>query len=276
MLKSVDAITLDDLKAMHNRIYQPGDAVIFAAGSMSADSFKSSLEGTLGGWKQTREEFAPNKPKYVDPARKPLRVYIVEKPGAVQTDVRFILPAPTAHDPRYLKLDAIGTLFGGTFTSRLNRNLRETHGYTYGAGAAYALEPSTGYFEASAAVRTNVTGASLREFLKEFASIRTGNITADEVQKSTQAMRTSRIDSATSLENLLGTAAGMYMEGRSYTDLGKELQEISTMTPAQLNALVKSAIPLENGALILVGDKAQILAQYKGLGLPTPTIVVAQ
>jgi len=275
-LKSVATLTLDDVKSMHEEAYQPGGAVVFAAGSMSPDALKSQLESTLGTWKQTRVYIRSNKPVYVEPARKPMRVYIVEKPGAVQTDIRFMMPAPTSKDPRYLKLDAIGTLLGGTFTSRLNRNLRETHGYTYGAGASYGLQPSTGYFVAAAAVRTNVTGASLKEFLKEFASIRSGNITAEEVEKTRQTMRTARVDTATSLENLVGTAAGMYLDGRSYTDIGKELQQIAALTPAQLNALVKAGIPLENSVLVLVGDKAQILAQLKGLGLPAPTVVVAQ
>ena len=274
--KSVDAVTLDDVRAMHEEIYQPGNAVIFAAGSMAPDQFQNQVQSALGGWKQTRVNIRSEKPIYHEPTRKPLRVYIVDKPGAVQTDVRFILPAPTAHDPRYLKLEAIGTILGGTFTSRLNENLRENKGYTYGAGASYALEPSTGYFVSSAAVRTNVTGASLREFLKEFASIRSGNISQEEVQKATQAMRTGRIDTASSLAGTVGTAAGMYLEGRSYTDLGKELQQLAAMKAADLNAIVKSAIPLENGVLVLVGDKAQILAQYKGLGLPAPVVVSAQ
>jgi zinc protease len=275
-LKSVDAITLDDVKSMHDQAYQPGSAVVFAAGSLSADAFKAELELTLGTWKQTRVNIQSDKPKYVEPAKKPLRVYLVEKSGAVQTVVHFILPAPKANTPNRVKLDAIAQLFGGMFTSRLNHNLREEKGYTYGAGAGYAMEPSTGYFVAGSSVRTNVTGASLREFLKEFASIRTGNITAEETHKASQAMRSADVQSAITLRGIIGTAATMYLEGRSYTDLGKELQEIAALTPSQLNTIVKGAIPLENGVLVLVGDKAQILSQLKGLGLPAPTIVVAE
>ena len=113
----------------------------------------------------------------------------------------------------------------------------------------------------------------MHEFLKEFASIRTGNISAAEVTKSAAAMRTARVQSASSVGGLVGTAAGLYEEGRSYSDLGKDFLEISALTPAGLNAIVKAALPLENGVLVLVGDKAAILGQLKGLGLPEPVVV---
>jgi zinc protease len=274
-LASVPAVTLDDVKAEHAAVYQPNDAVVFAAGSMPANAFEGELDATLGKW-QPSGVVVPGKVTTERAPPRGFRVFVVDKPGAVQTVVRFVLPAPTAHDPRRIRLEAIGSLFGGIFTSRLNANLRENKGYTYGAGASYALEPSVGFFVAGADVRTNVTGASLHEFLKEFASIRTGNITADEVRKSAGAMRTARVDSASTVAGLVGTAASMYEDGRSYGDLGKDFSEISGLTPASLNAIVKGALPLEDGVLVLVGDKGQILSQLKGLGLPAPMVVKAE
>ena len=273
-LASVQTVTLDDVKAEHAAVYQPGNAVVFAAGSMPANAFESELDATLGKW--TGSGSLPTPPSISQPAPKPLRVYVVDKPGAVQAVVRFVLPAPTARDARRIRLEAIASLFGGTFTSRLNANLRENKGYTYGAGASFALDPSVGYMVAGADVRTNVTGASLHEFLKEFASIRTGNITSDEVVKAVGAMRTERVQSASTVAGLVGTAAAMYEDGRSYTDLGKDFTEISSLTPASLNAIVKGALPLEDGVLILVGDKAAILEQLKGIGLPPPILVKAE
>lgn len=273
-VKTVASITLDDVKAEHANVYQPAFSVIFAAGSMAPDALKAELDKTLGTWTSTSP--VPAVANISAPAPKPMRVVLVEKPGAVQTVIRFIMPAPNGRDPRQLKYEAIGTLFGGAFTSRLNANLREAKGYTYGVGAGYNMMPSLGYMVAAADVRTNVTGASLKEFLKEFAKIRTGDITAVEVGKARGLMRTGLIDGATSLAGVTSTAAYMYQLGRPYTDLGKDLQTIAAMTPQQLNALVKGAIPLENAVLVLVGDKAQILAQLKGLGLPTPMVVKAE
>ena len=291
--KTIDAIGINDVQVMHKEVYQPELAAVFAAGSMPIDEFRSLVSRELGPWHAFSAPL-PNDPhlpagmqgkpvsldapvpKIMPPAPHPLRVYIVDKPGAVQTDVRFIMSAPRANDPRRLRLEAISAILGGTFTSRLNENLRESKGYSYGASAAYDMEPSVGYFVATAAVRTNVTGASLREFLKEFASIRTGNMTPDEALKAREAMRSSIVQSSSSLQGILGEAAGLEMEGRTYADLARDLQTISALKASDLNALAKSAIPLENGVLILVGDKAQIMAQYKGLGLPEPRVVKAE
>jgi zinc protease len=270
--KSVAAITVDDAKAMHASVYRAEDAIVFASGSMAPDALKDELEKNLGKW-PSADGIVPAKPSYAT-STKPMRVYVVDKPGAVQTVIRFILPA--ANGSNYLNLEAIMALFGGTFTSRLNHNLREEKGYTYGAGAGYVREPHADYLVASAAVRTNVTGASLHEFLKEFASIRTGNINADEVGRATGAMRTGRIDTGSSIQGVLGTAVGMYLLGQSYTDVGTELKQISAIKAAKLNQMAKASMPLESGVLILVGDKAEILKQYKGLGLPAPSFVVAQ
>jgi predicted Zn-dependent peptidase len=273
-LKSIGGITLDDVKAMHAGVYQPADAMVFAAGSMSPEVFKAELDKTLGQWKG--QGSVPGKPSYSAPTPKPLRVFLIEKPGAVQTAIRFVMPAPTEKDPNRIKLDAIGTVLGGTFTSRLNQNLREDKGYTYGAGSSYVLEPSVGSFVAAANVRTDVTGASLKEFLKEFEAIRGGNISDAEVSKVRASMRTDLVQGASTLNGVVGMAIAQYELGRPYTDLGKDLQEMASLTPAQLNVLVKAGIPLESGVLVLVGDKDKILEQLKGLNLPAPVVVEAE
>lgn len=273
-LATVTGITAEDLKAEHQAVYQPSNAVIFAAGSMAPDALKRELERALGSWKDNGP--VPPKPAYPTPEAKPLRVVLVEKPGAVQTVIRFMLPAPNASDPHRLELGALGTILGGTFTSRLNHNLREEKGYTYGAGAGYTLAPSAGYFVAAADVRTDVTGASLTEFLKELNGIRTGNITAEEAVKAGSSMRTDLVQSASTLQGLVATAMSMYLEGRSYTDLGKDLETVSTLSPTALNPLTKAGIPLENGVLVLVGDREQIMKQWQGLGLPEPVVVKAE
>jgi zinc protease len=238
---------------------------------MDPDRLRELLDSTLGQWK-VASPILP-KPTYPKPNKKPIRVLLVDRPGAVQTVVRFYLPADTAKTSNRIKLKGVGTILGGTFTSRLMQNLRENKGYTYGAYAGFMLQPSAGYLIAGADVRTDVTGASLREFLKELKGIRTGNITEDEVKKARNSMRTDLVQSASSLDSILSAAAGMYLIGRPYSDLGRDLAEISGLAPAPLNAIVRSAVPLENAVLVLVGDKTQILKQWQGLGLPTPVLV---
>ena len=270
--ESVRHLSVDDLKADYSRIFQPSGATIFVAGSLPATQVKASLEKTLGAWHEAKSA-AAEKQIYAPPANQSLRVVIVDKPGAVQTVVRFTFPATDANDPNRLKLNALSVILGGSFTSRLNQNLREDKGYTYGAGSRFNLSPGIGYLTASADVRADVTGASIKEFLKEFAKIRTGDITDAETSKADSTLRTETIQSLTGLQGLIGKAMSLSLVGRPFASISSDLSELESIKASDLNSLVNASIPLEKSLLVLVGDKAQILKQLEGLGLPIPTEV---
>ncbi len=265
---TVRAISLEDVKLRYRQTFQPKNAGIFAAGSLPVADLKASLEKAFGGWKNTGEKMET--PTYAEPKNKQLRVVVVDKPGAVQTTIRFIMPAPVYGDPNRTKLEEISTILGGSFTSRLNQNIRELHGYAYGAGAGYSLEPQLGYLAAASDVRADVTGASIKEFLAEFAKIRGGDITDVEVTKAGSTLRAGTVDSAASLNSLVSSAMDLAAVGKSLSELNDDMRAYSTIKSADLNAIVKNAIPLEGALLVLVGDKAQIMKQLEGLGLPKP------
>ena len=164
-------------------------------------------------------------------------------------------------------------MFGGTFTSRLNHNLREDKGYTYGAGSRFQLDPVTGTFVASSDVRADVTGPALKEFLSEINKIRGGDITEAEALKATSTMRSESVQALQGLGGLIGTASGLYINGLPFESLNADLANTSKITAADINAIVHNAIDFEHGVLILVGDKDLILKQIESLGLPTPEIV---
>ncbi|MFI5384486.1 MAG: M16 family metallopeptidase [Fimbriimonadales bacterium] len=270
---SIKAITIEDVKQEHDGLFRPDKATLFAAGSLPLDRVKTDLERQFGEWKAT----AGTKPlpaiRYPAPASKGLRVVIVDKPAAVQTVIRFIFPGVPYGNPNRIALEGLGAVLGGTFTSRLNANLREAKGYTYGAGARYEFERALGYMNAGASVRSNATGASLREFLFEFARLRTGDVKDSEVIKARASMRTESIAAMSSLGGLIGTAEELFLNNRSMGDLTRELKSISGLTAAAINPLARQAVPPDRGVLVLVGDKNLILKQLAGLKLPKPEIV---
>ena len=267
--ESIRALKVGDLKSDYSRIIQPANTTIYVAGSLDESSARSSLEQAFGSWKQVGTPSGATV-DYSAPANKSLRVVLVDKPGAVQTVVRFIFPSTTANDPNRIKLSALGLILGGSFTSRLNQNLREDKGYTYGAFAGFNLDSKLGSMIASADVRTDVTGASIKEFLQEFAKIRTGDISDVETAKAANTLRTETIQSLTGLDGIIGKAVSLANLGRPYSSIGTDLNEFVTLKASDLNFLSKESIPLEKALLVLVGDKAQILKQLEGLGLPTP------
>jgi predicted Zn-dependent peptidase len=193
----------------------------------------------------------------------------VDKPESVQTVIRFYLPGPVYADPNRIKLTLLNTILGGSFTSRLNQNLREQHGYTYGAGSRYFMDPQIGFFLASSAVQAEVTGEAVKEFLNEFAAIRSGDISDEEASKARASFRTDLLQDYENLGAVLQSAVSLLRNQRSFDGPAEDLKA-SAVGAKELNAVAKNALLLEQGVLVLVGDRQTILAQLQGLGLPKP------
>ncbi len=267
--ETADDITLDDVRTHYRRLFRPSRAVLLTAGDISSGALKSTLEATIGSWTEPSVE-APSPPSFPPPRNDAFRVIVVDRPGAVQTVVQFVLPAPPYDNPQRTTLQLLNTILGGSFTSRLNQNLRETHGYTYGAGCRYTMNPSVGYFTASSAVRADVTGASVREFLRELKGIRTGNVSTEEADKARAAARMRMIGTFAGIGNILDTAVDFVRNHRPFTELGADLEAASRTTAEDINHIARRAVPLEQGVLVLVGDEKRIRRQLSELDLPEP------
>ncbi len=204
------------------------------------------------------------------PATSELQVVMVDRPGAVQTVVGFLMPAPVWLADQRPAWELLSTILGGTFTSRLNQNLREQHGYSYGARARYASGQEVASLWASASVRTDVTGAALAEFLAEFRALRGGNVTASEAQKARAAWRRKKIEDVSRTSSLLDLAADLHRRGLPMQALQEEQARMAKLGETDLNLSASAYAPWEHGVLVLVGDQAKIEPQLEGLGLPTP------
>ena len=268
---SVEAITLERVKAERVSLVRPDLATLLVAGSLSAAETRAALEKALGDWKAEgpRPPAVPL-PSVYEPTNRSLRVFLVDRPEAPQTVVRFAAPAPKFADPARPKLYLLGTVLGGSFTSRLNQNLREKNGYTYGANAHFGLGRAVGTFSAGADVTAKVTGASLKELLAEFARLAGGDVTPEEAGKARDIVKNGAVQAFSGLSGILATATNYVELGAPFETLGEDLAAQSTLDASALNAAAKSALALDRGVLVLVGDKAAILPQLKELPLSAP------
>ena len=270
---SVEAITLERVKAERAALVRPDLATLLVAGSLSAAETKAALEKALGDWKAEGPK-PPVVPVPATPSRAGgQRLLIVDRPEAPQTLVRFAAPAPVFADPARPKLRLLGTILGGSFTSRLNQNLREKNGYTYGASSRFGLGRATGSFSAGADVTAKVTGASLRELLSEFSRLSGGDVTPEEAGKARDIVMSGAVQGFSGLSGILATATNYAELGAPFETLGEDLVAQSSIDAAALNAAAKTAIALDRGVLVLMGDKAAILPQLKDLPLPVPVEV---
>jgi predicted Zn-dependent peptidase len=269
---TVSQLAVDDVRGKHATIFRPDFATILVAGDITPAEAQSILEQQFGKWR-VESSVAVVRPTLDSPKHDGLRVVLFDRPDAVQTVVQFIMPGPKYTDPRRVQYRLLNTLFGGSFTSRLNLNLREEHGYTYGAGSRFVMEPSIGYFVVTSSVRADATGASLEELLEEINRIRAGDISDEEAGKARETLRTDVIQSFAGLNGLLGMAAELVANNLPFETLSRDIAAMQDAAAADLNALAKPAIPLENGVLVLVGDKRLIFEQLQKLDLPKPSEV---
>jgi len=265
--QSVAALMLDDIRDFHRRAYTPSGTTLLVAGDLTAEEAKRELERAFGTWPAAVAALKPIELR--PPQNASLRVVLVDKPESVQTVIRFYLPGPVYADPNRIKLTLLNTILGGSFTSRLNQNLREQHGYTYGAGSRYFMDPQIGFFLASSAVQAEVTGEAVKEFLNEFAAIRSGDISDEEASKARASFRTDLLQDYENLGAVLQSAVSLLRNQRSFDGPAEDLKA-SAVGAKELNAVAKNALLLEQGVLVLVGDRQTILAQLQGLGLPKP------
>lgn len=267
---TVGKLTLDDIKACHAARFVPGNAKLLVAGDVTVEEAKAALEKVFASWTTPAGWKPPVVPAATEPTHAQPELVIVDKPGAVQTVVRFFMPGPVYRTPDRVPLSMLNTILGGSFTSRLNQNLREKNGYTYGARSNFSMAPTTGYFSAGANVKAEVTGASIKEFLNEFKLLRDKGVSDDEAAKAAQQERTETIQAFQGLRGILGVAAVLDRNGLPFSTIGEDLGMIGKVDAGKLTTLARTATPLESGVMVLVGDKKLMLDQIKELGLPKP------
>ncbi len=270
-LASVARLSLADVQAQLQRDLRPDGATLYVAGDVSTQELRGLLEDAFGDWHATAPAAGPTADAPTRSAKPTgLRLIVVDRPESAQTAIRFLLPGASALDPRRLPLGLLDRVLGGTFTSRLNLNLRERHGYTYGAGAFSNSERVAGWQVAAADVQTDKTTAALAEFLRELRRVQTGDISAEELAKAVAAHRSTTISSVADLQVLAGTAAQLADRGLGFSTLDDDLRAAKAVGTAQINRLARSSMTLDGAVLVLVGDTAKFLPRLGELRLPKP------
>jgi predicted Zn-dependent peptidase len=270
-VESVSGIKYEEVLSTAKKI-QKLKSEFFVAGGWSAAEAKSLLSATVG---KSTQGTTVGTTKFNIPAipSQGARLVIVDRPNAVQTVINVLFPAVNVNASDYLDLDGVRIISGGSFTSRLNQNLREDKGYTYGAGSRLASDPYIGWFSMSSSVRADVTGASIKEFLTEIARLEKGDIDGTEAGKAAQIMRTDIVTEFTSLESIVTVGSSVMDSGITLSDIDQRISKIQGFDAQRLNSVASKYLSKGKAMFVLVGDNAQILKQIEGLGLPTPEIV---
>jgi zinc protease len=269
---SLNAITVADLKAIHAAQYRPANAVLIVAGDVTAETIVPQLEKALGGWKGAA---GAKPPAAGDAAQLTARkIYLIDKPGAAQSQIRLGWIGVARSTPDYFALRVLNTILGEAFTSRLNNNLREVHGYAYGASSRFDMRLSAGAFFAAAGVQTDKTAEALKEFFNELTRIHE-LAPAAEVDKAKNylALQMPRnFETTRGTANALAQAYVYDLPADYYTTYSDRVRAV---TPADVKRAADKYIQPDKFAVVIVGDRKVIEPGLKALNLGPITVIEA-
>ena len=260
---AIKAITKTDLTNFWQQHYVPANAALIVSGDIRHDQLKTLAENKFGNWKGD----AP-KPVVFGPIETTAaRLVLIDKPGAPQTALRVATIGAARSTPDFEALQVMNAALGGLFTSRINNNLREEKGYTYGTKSAFQFHRAPGPFAIAGSIRTDVTGPAIAEIFKEVRKMIAQPMGASELANA----RNSQILSLPGrFENNQGISASL---ANIFTyDLGLDYfsglpKRFGAVTAVQAQAAAARYLQPERLLVIAVGDKAAITSQLDKLKL---------
>ncbi|HYQ95794.1 MAG TPA: pitrilysin family protein [Candidatus Eisenbacteria bacterium] len=255
--------TRDDMARFYQAYYTPQNAALVLVGDLNESEAKRLASDALGSWTGPPTETArPPTGTMISS-----RVVIVDKPGMPQTALRVVQLGLMRSDPDFERFDLANTILGGLFSSRINLNLREAHGYTYGAFSALSENRGQGPFLIGTSVRADVTGASIDEILKEVRSMLEKPVTDDELRMAKESTIRTLPAQFQTTGGTAGTIATLYLY-----DLPPDYYQtfpgrIAGITAADVQAVSKKYLAPERMLIIAVGDRSKIEPQITKLKL---------
>lgn len=261
------------VRAFHAGAYRPIRATFTVVGDISDAEARAALERRFGNWTVAGAERTPA-PVLVNPVRTAARrVFLVDKPGAAQSSVMIGVPGIERTTPDYAAIMVMNTILGASFSSRLNSNLRETKGYTYGAGSNFQFRPLPGAWIAQSEVRTDVTDSSLVEFFKEFNAIRNAEVAADELARAKAYLALGVPGDLEGTAQIAGQITALSAFNLPLTYLQDYVAAIDRVSAADVLRVARRLIPADNATIVVVGDLARIRAGIEALNLGPVTVL---
>ena len=263
-----DEATMTDLRReevleFHAGYYRPAEAALLLAGDFDPDAVRDRVAELFGPWRAA----PPATPSPVRPVERRARpVVVVDRPEAAQTELRLAHPAIPRRHPDRTRLGMLNALLGGKFTSRLNLNLRERHGYTYGVTSRFVDRRGPGPFVVAAAVANDVAGAAAREALGEIARLRDEPVRSEELAETRDYMLGVFPYTLQTHADVLGRLAELTLWQLPDDHYERALADVAATTPEHLLELARRHLRPEAAAVVAVGPAAALVPQLEDLG----------
>lgn len=267
---TVSGLTRQDVQGFHAARYRPAGATLVAAGDVSVDEVEALAERWFGDWAGSPDPVPPPEAR-LQPGG--ARVVVVDRPGAVQSALRVGHRGPERRSPDYFAVSVMNAILGGLFASRLNMNLRERLGYTYGASSGFIMRRASGLFAMQTATATEVTAHAVSEMLREVRELQQGAPTAQEMDDARNYLAGVFPVQLQTTEGVSGKVVTVATYGLpdDYWDSYRE--RILAVTAEEVRDTAARRLLPEEAVVVVVGDAARLAPELEALEIGPVTVV---
>jgi zinc protease len=255
--QTVKAITRADVVDFHQRYFKPGRALITVVGDVTPAAVRPVIEKGLASWSLGGERPVFSYPSL--PAAKPTTIYLVDKPGSAQSTFALGLPGPPRTTPEYYALQVMNTILGGMFQARLNANIREEKGYSYGVSSGFGFGKGPNPFRTGGDIVGDKTDAALVEFMKELRGILGERPVTEEELKTAKESLVQRLPATfASVSAINGALTGLWLQSLPDNYYQQYTKSVMAITSDDVVRVAKKYIDLDHLAIVIVGDQKAI------------------
>lgn len=265
-LRSVSSLTVNDVKAFGQRLLKPAQAELILVSDLPQAAVLAQLQPRLQQWQGKAPVRQVQLP---DAVAKTGTIYLIDKPDAPQSEIRiFKRSLKRDFTGEYFRAGLMNFVLGGNFNSRINLNLREDKGYTYGANSYFSADRYGGIYQATAAVRADVTAPALQEFFKEIKQYQQQGMSATELEFMRKAINQSDALAYETPGAKLGFMSAILQYGLAADFTTQRNQIVRDISLAELNQLAARHLDPASFSVVVVGPAAQLKPQLQQLGMP--------
>ncbi len=266
---SVRTMTREEVVSFYDKYYRPNNATLIVVGDITQEDLLEKLESRLQGWKEqsVKRVMLPAPLKVQD-----RKVYLIDKPAAAQSEIRIGYPAAPRNTPDYFPLVIANRILGGQFSSRLNMNLREKRGYSYGVRSAFQFNKDAGPFIASGGVVTAKTDSSLVEFLYEIDKMKNEGATAEELEFVKKGLTGSFALTFETPSQIAGSIQNIVLYNLPDDYYEKYIENVNKVTLEDVQRVCKKYLNSSSMAVVVVGDLNVVRQGVENLKLGTAVL----
>ena len=258
---SIQAMNKAEIEKFYQTYYRPNNSALIVVGDVDEKTLMPKLEKAFADWKpaDVPQTAAPAAATFDAPG-----IYIVDRPGSAQSVVTIGQVGVSRDNPDYYPLIVMNSILGGQFSARVNMNLREEKGYTYGARTSWGFRRGAGPFEASADVQTAVTKESVVEFMKELNGIRGAiPVTKEELEYNKQSLIRRYPAGFETVGQISAQLANLVVYGLPDSTFNEYISNINRVTLEDVSRVANKYLTPDRMAILIVGDKAVVEPKLK-------------